>query len=46
MTDMHIHILPDVDDGSEDMQDSLLMAQLALEGGVDETEALTDETEE
>ena len=35
MTDMHIHILPDVDDGSEDMQDSLLMAQLALEGGVD-----------
>ena len=35
MTDIHIHILPGVDDGSQDMEDSLLMASLALEGGVD-----------
>ena len=35
MTDIHIHILPAVDDGSEDMEDSILMAQLAVEGGVD-----------
>ena len=34
MVDIHIHILPDVDDGSQDMEDSILMASLALEGGV------------
>ena len=34
MVDIHIHILPDVDDGSHDMEDSILMASLALEGGV------------
>ena len=35
MIDIHAHILPGVDDGSQDMEDSILMAKLALEGGVD-----------
>lgn len=35
MIDLHAHILPGLDDGSEDMGDSLEMAELALEGGVD-----------
>ena len=35
MIDIHSHILPGVDDGSPDMFDSLLLAELALEGGVD-----------
>ena len=33
--DIHSHILPGVDDGSPDMEDSILMAELAVEGGVD-----------
>lgn len=33
MIDLHSHILPGVDDGSEVMEESLAMAELALEGG-------------
>lgn len=35
MIDLHTHILPGLDDGSQDMEDSLEMCALALEGGVD-----------
>lgn len=35
MIDLHAHILPGLDDGSQVMEDSLMMAELALEGGVD-----------
>lgn len=35
MIDLHTHILPGLDDGSENLSDSLEMAELALEGGVD-----------
>ena len=35
MIDIHAHILPDLDDGSEDMEESLEMAELAVESGVD-----------
>lgn len=35
MIDIHAHILPGVDDGSRDLLDSVLMAELALESGVD-----------
>ena len=34
MTDIHCHILPFVDDGSENIEDSLAMARLAAESGV------------
>ncbi len=34
LIDLHIHILPGVDDGSLDMQQSLDMARLAVESGV------------
>lgn len=34
MTDIHCHILPFVDDGSENMEDSLEMARMAAESGV------------
>lgn len=34
MTDIHAHILPGVDDGSQSMDDSAAMAELALESGV------------
>ena len=34
MIDIHAHILPDLDDGSEDMEESLEMAELAVESGV------------
>lgn len=35
MVDLHTHILPGLDDGSGNLKDSLDMADLALEGGVD-----------
>ena len=35
MIDLHLHILPEVDDGSQTMEESVRMAQIALEGGVD-----------
>lgn len=35
MIDIHAHILPGVDDGSPDMFDSLLLAEMAVESGVD-----------
>lgn len=34
MLDIHIHILPGVDDGAQDYDDSLRMAELAVECGV------------
>lgn len=35
MIDLHTHILPGLDDGSDGMDDSLAMVELALESGVD-----------
>ena len=35
MIDIHAHILPGVDDGSPDMFDSMLLAEMAVESGVD-----------
>lgn len=35
MIDLHVHILPGLDDGAQDMEDALGLAELALEGGVD-----------
>ena len=35
MIDMHIHILPGLDDGAGCMEEALLMAELALDSGVD-----------
>lgn len=34
MLDLHIHIIPGVDDGARDYEDSIEMAELALECGV------------
>lgn len=34
MIDIHTHILPGVDDGSPDMFDSILLAEMAVESGV------------
>lgn len=34
MVDIHTHILPGVDDGSQTLDDSLMMADLAVESGV------------
>lgn len=35
MIDLHAHILPGLDDGAGDIEDSLGLAELAIEGGVD-----------
>lgn len=35
MVDLHVHILPGVDDGSQSMEESLQMARMAVAGGVD-----------
>ena len=35
MIDIHLHILPEVDDGSESLEESLGMARMALGSGVD-----------
>ncbi len=35
MIDLHLHILPDLDDGSRDMEESLIMADIAAGSGVD-----------
>ena len=34
MIDIHCHILPDVDDGAEDLKEALAMAELAVRSGV------------
>ena len=34
MIDVHCHILPGLDDGAADIQESLAMAQAAIEDGV------------
>lgn len=35
MIDIHSHILPNVDDGASDMEESLAMARIYLENGID-----------
>ena len=35
MIDIHLHILPEVDDGAQTMEESIGMARIALESGVD-----------
>lgn len=35
MLDMHVHILPGLDDGSPDLEESLAMARIAVEDGID-----------
>lgn len=35
MIDLHIHILPGLDDGAETMEDALEMARISVESGVD-----------
>lgn len=34
MIDIHTHILPGIDDGARNMQDALMMAEMAVESGV------------
>ena len=33
MIDLHSHILPSLDDGAQDLSDSLLMAKMAVKNG-------------
>ena len=35
MIDIHLHILPEVDDGAHSLEESIRMARMALESGVD-----------
>lgn len=35
MIDLHLHIVPEVDDGARTMEESIRMARIALDGGVD-----------
>lgn len=35
MIDLHIHIAPGIDDGSQEMEDSIMMAEIAVESGID-----------
>lgn len=35
MIDLHLHILPEVDDGSQSMEESIRMAKIAVRSGVD-----------
>lgn len=35
MIDIHTHIIPGIDDGARDMETSILMAEMAVESGVD-----------
>lgn len=35
MIDLHVHILPGLDDGAQNMEEALEMAELALEGGTE-----------
>lgn len=35
MVDLHVHILPELDDGARSMEEAVEMAELALESGVD-----------
>lgn len=39
MTDIHCHILPDIDDGASDMGESIKMARMAYDSGVTELAA-------
>ena len=41
MIDLHIHILPGLDDGAETMEDALEMARISAESGVDTVVALS-----
>ena len=41
MIDIHAHILPGIDDGAEDMYDTLEMARMAADSGVDRIIALS-----
>lgn len=35
MVDLHIHIIPSIDDGSQEMEDSIMMAEIAVESNID-----------
>ena len=43
MIDIHAHILPGIDDGAEDMYDTLEMARMAADSGVDKIIAISRE---
>ena len=34
MIDLHCHLLPGIDDGARDLDDTIAMARAALDGGV------------
>lgn len=35
MIDLHIHILPELDDGAESLEEAVEMAEIAVDGGID-----------